>query len=160
MSQPTSTSGSGDPPSDPKQKWLGIAALVIIIGGAMFISFGGEIRREMLREELVAEGADARATVSALRQTGKFINDNPEVALSLRVEPEGAEAFEAEVVQTIAQVELASYRVGARVEVKYDPADHGRVVIMALIPPELPALPADQPADQTPPGQAPTTAQP
>ena len=133
MAQPPAN--AGEAASDPKQKWLGIAALVVIVGGALAISFGGEIRREMQRKQLVAEGADARATVVSLRQTGKFINDNPEVALGLSVQPEAGEAFEVEVVQTIAQVELASYHVGAEVEVKYDPADHARVAIMGVVAP-------------------------
>ncbi len=144
-----STSGQGEAPSDPRQKWLGIFALVLIVGGAMAISFGGEVRREMLRQALVEDGADAQATVLSLRQTGKFINDNPEVALQLRVEPEGAEAFEVELTQTIAQVELPAYQPGARVEVKYDPGDHERVVVMALIPP-APAPASSAPASPAP----------
>lgn len=118
-------------PRSPKERFLGAAVLITIILAALAISVGPELRRSLQRKALLTEGVDATATIVDLRQTGRFINENPEVEIQLLVQPQSGQAYQAEVRQILTQVEIADYRKGTIVSVKVDPAEPSKLVIVA-----------------------------
>jgi hypothetical protein len=60
---------------------------------------------------------EARATITNVQDTGMTINDNPRVKLTLRVEPEGGEPWEAVKKATVSRINIP--RVGDPIRVKY-----------------------------------------
>jgi hypothetical protein len=60
---------------------------------------------------------EARAVITDVKDTGMTINDNPRVKLTLRVEPQGAEPWEAVKKATVSRINIP--RVGDPIRVKY-----------------------------------------
>jgi hypothetical protein len=77
--------------------------------------FGGK------KKNILANGIQARATITNISDTGMTINDNPRVKLTLRVQPEGEQAFEVTKKVTVSRVAIP--QVGAAMWVRYDPAN-------------------------------------
>ena len=71
-------------------------------------------------EALEEKGKRAPGVVTAVRDTGVTINENPRVHVDVRVEPPGEEPFQVTHTATISRVSLP--RAGDRVTVIYDPA--------------------------------------
>jgi hypothetical protein len=78
---------------------------------------------------LMATGSDAQATILGLQQTGTFVNNNPQVILTLQVEPVGQPAFQAQTSTILPLVAVPQVQPGNVVAVKYDPADHSKVML-------------------------------
>lgn len=72
---------------------------------------------------LMQAGQMGQATISAIRQTGAMVNDNPECDLDLQVSVNGGAPYPVTHRQVIAQVALANFQPGATVPVRVDPAD-------------------------------------
>jgi hypothetical protein len=70
-----------------------------------------------------------RATVSAIRETGAMIDDNPECDLDLQVSVSGSAPYPVTHRQVIAQVALASFQPGATVAVRVDPANPQSLIV-------------------------------
>lgn len=81
--------------------------------------FGGK------KKKLLAEGAQARAVVLGVQDTGVTINENPRVKLTLQVQPDGGAPFEATKTLTVSRVAIP--RPGDSFIVRFDPADPSRV---------------------------------
>jgi hypothetical protein len=108
--------------SESVQKLLGILVLVVLIVGSLAFAFLPELLRARKRDALLRDGSDAIATIVRLDETGDVYNDQPEVRVTLVVQPAEGEAWQAEVVQVLSAVELVGFQIGAEVPVKYDPA--------------------------------------
>lgn len=126
--------------------------------------FGNKKKKAM---NLMEHGSKGVGTITAVRDTGATINDNPRVTMSFRIQPlDGSPAFDAEKTTTVSRVQIP--QAGARHPVWYDPADpntfayatiadeSGRQQIVAMFGPEafgpdgsgvgLPAAPSAAPA--------------
>jgi len=72
--------------------------------------------------QLVATGAPATATVTNVQDTGITINDNPQVVLTVRIEPtDGRPPYDSTMSRTVSRVAIP--RVGDRMAVRYDTAN-------------------------------------
>jgi hypothetical protein len=80
-------------------------------------------------QHLMANGRPASATITAIRDTGMTINDNPTVELDLAVAVDGAEPYAVTHRQTISRIAIASFQPGATVPVRVDPADRSSLMI-------------------------------
>jgi hypothetical protein len=73
-------------------------------------------------ENLIANGRRGVGIVTAVRDTGMTINDNPRVKMTFRVEPlDGSAPFEAQKTSTVSRIAIP--RPGDRYPVWYDAAD-------------------------------------
>ncbi len=73
------------------------------------------------KKDILANGIQARATVTNVQDTGMTINDNPRVKLTLQVTPDGDMPFEATKKVTVSRIAIP--RIGDSMWVRYDPAD-------------------------------------
>ena len=80
-------------------------------------------------QHLMTNGRQGTATIMSVRQTGMFVNENPQVELSLQVTVEGLPAYAATVRQVIAQIAIPSYQPGSTVPVRVDPHDPSSVIV-------------------------------
>src|SRR5262249_31441755 len=71
----------------------------------------------------------ASATITALRDTGVTIGDDPTVELDLSVSLDGAEPYAVTHRQTISRIAIPSFQPGATVPVRVDPADRTSLTI-------------------------------
>jgi hypothetical protein len=80
------------------------------------------------------KGHVAEATVTALRDTGITVNDQPRVEVDLLVAPSACGAgdgasYPATVRQFVSRIVLPSLQPGAVVPIRIDPADRNRIVL-------------------------------
>jgi hypothetical protein len=80
-------------------------------------------------QHLMANGRVASATITAVRDTGVTINDNPTVELDLSVAVDGSEPYAVTHRQTISRIAIPSFQPGATVPVRVDPADRTSLMI-------------------------------
>ena len=100
-------------------------------------------------EELEEKGKHAPGVVTAVRDTGVTINENPRVHVDVRVESPGEAPFSVTHTATISRVSLP--RAGDRVTVIYDPGDHSKAEVrFAPAPPPAPSTPLGMPATWSP----------
>lgn len=80
-------------------------------------------------QHLMANGRQGTATVVALRQTGMFVNENPQVELDLDVSIEGLEPYRATHKQVLAMIAVPQFQPGASVPVRVDPHDPQSLIV-------------------------------
>ena len=78
---------------------------------------------------LMANGRQGSATITAIRDTGMTINDNPTVELDLSVSLDGSAPYAVTHKQTISRIAVGSFQPGATVPVKVDPMDPQSLMI-------------------------------
>jgi hypothetical protein len=80
-------------------------------------------------QHLMQAGRVGTATVSGIRQTGTFVNNNPECALDLQVTVDGGVPYAVTHRQVLAMVALPGFQPGASVPVRVDPDDPDSLII-------------------------------
>lgn len=105
---------------------LAITAVVLFFVFRMVAGMTGNTKAG---RALMATGADAQATVLGLQQTGTFVNNNPQVILTLQVSPPGQPPFQAQTSTILPLVAVPQVQPGNVVNVKYDPMDHSKVMV-------------------------------
>jgi hypothetical protein len=109
---------------------LGLALVIILVTVVpVGIAFGPAFCADMEARDILENGVSAQARVIDYYDTGNRYNHNPEVVVTLEVQPAGGQPYRAEVNTVLSAVELAKKPVGSMVNVKYDPADHSRVAL-------------------------------
>jgi hypothetical protein len=78
---------------------------------------------------LMQTGRVGTATVSGVRQTGTFVNNNPECELELQVTVDDGEPYAVKHRQVLAMVALPGFQPGASVPVRVDPDDPASLII-------------------------------
>ena len=80
-------------------------------------------------QRLMATGRQGTATVTAIRDTGLTVNENPQVELDLQVTVDGAPAYAVTHRQVVSRVAIPAFQPGATVPVRVDPADPHTLLI-------------------------------
>jgi hypothetical protein len=78
---------------------------------------------------LSVNGTAGTATITALRETGTFVNENPEVEMDLQVSVDGMTPYAATHRQVIALVASPKFQPGATVPVRVDPAQPTSLIV-------------------------------
>ena len=81
-------------------------------------------------ERILRDGTPAKARVSDIRPTGNMYNDQPQVTISMQVQPAAGEPFSAKVVTFMSPVYLPRYQPGAMVDVRFDPKKPSDVALV------------------------------
>ena len=79
------------------------------------------------KKDILSSGAQARALITRVDDTGMTINNNPRVKLTLQVQPEGDVPFEVTKKMTVSRLSIPA--VGTSIWVRYDATDKSRVEI-------------------------------
>lgn len=116
---------------------LWISGFVPLLGGFVLLVLGGMVTDARERSRLMATGLAGIATVTAFRDTGMTVNDNPRVEFDLRVTPaDGSPGFRVTTRKIVSRLELP--HIGQEFAVRYDPDDHTKIVIAG--PAERPVI--------------------
>ena len=78
---------------------------------------------------LMQAGRVGTATVSGVRQTGTYVNNNPECELELEVSVDGGAPYGVTHRQVLSSVALPGFQPGASIPVRVDPEDPDSLVI-------------------------------
>ena len=113
--------------------WVIPVAIVGFTFLILALVFGTMFLRWRVKQRVLQTGVDATATIVRVWDTGTRINDNPRVGMLLQVQPATGAPFQAEVKETVSIVQMPMFQPGARLEVKYDPAQPTSVAIVSVI---------------------------
>ncbi len=80
-------------------------------------------------QHLSVNGRAGTATITALRQTGTFVNENPEVEMDLQVTVDGMQPYPVTHRQVIAMIAAPQLQPGATVPVKVDPVEPTSLIV-------------------------------
>ena len=86
-------------------------------------------RQAETAQRLMTSGRQGTATVTALRDTGVTINDNPQVELDLDVAVEGMPVYPVTHRQVISRLAIAGFQPGATLPVRVDPLQPRTLII-------------------------------
>jgi hypothetical protein len=78
---------------------------------------------------LMANGRVGTAVITDVRQTGMFVNENPQVEMDLHVTVDGIPSYAATHRQVIAQIAIPQFQPGATVPVRVDPQSPSSLII-------------------------------
>ena len=90
---------------------------------------GGIANEGQKAQYLMQAGRVGSATISTVRQTGTFVNNNPECEIDLQVSIDGGAPYAVTHRQVLAMVALPSFQPGASVPVRVDPNDASSLII-------------------------------
>jgi hypothetical protein len=80
-------------------------------------------------QHLMASGRQGSAVITEVRQTGMFVNENPQVEMDLQVTVEGLPSYTVTHRQVIAQIAIPQFQPGATVPVRVDPEEPQSLII-------------------------------
>lgn len=81
------------------------------------------------RKQLIKTGIQAPAQIANIQPTGSTYNDQPQVILTVNVQPMQGAAFTAKAKMVIHPINIPHFQPGARVTVYYNPNDKTNVAI-------------------------------
>ncbi|AKJ28881.1 DUF3592 domain-containing protein [Caldimonas brevitalea] len=96
--------------------WWGFGIAFVVLMLVVVVVARDQHRVEKLRREGIA----ARATVLQARQTGTWVNKNPEIEFRLGVEKPGQPPYEVTLKKTVPVLNLTSVQVGSVLQVRVD----------------------------------------
>jgi putative oligomerization/nucleic acid binding protein len=79
------------------------------------------------KKDILRTGAQARAVITRVDDTGVTINNNPRIKLTLQVQPDGDLPFEVTKKMTVSRLSIPA--IGTSIWVRYDVADKSKVEI-------------------------------
>ena len=83
---------------------------------------------------LLSTGALAPAVIMSVQDTGASLNDKPQAAITLQVNPPGQAPFQAVATMFVDRFQVGMLLPGVQVQVRYDPANPTRVAIASFGP--------------------------
>jgi cbb3-type cytochrome oxidase subunit 3 len=81
------------------------------------------------KARLLRDGMPGVATVLAAKQTGLFINKNPQVEMTLRVQPASGASYERTTKYVVPMFNASALQVNSTIKVKIDPRNSERLAI-------------------------------
>ncbi|NVB42445.1 hypothetical protein G6O69_31770 [Pseudenhygromyxa sp. WMMC2535] len=127
---------AGQPrPPVPVRVASAVLLLAVVIGfpAVIVLAFiNPSLQTERLHERLVEEGVPATATITRVQETGTVVNKQPEVQVSVEVQPEDGPAFASQSTWVFSVSDTQSYSAGTKVKVFYDPEDRRAVAIVGV----------------------------
>jgi hypothetical protein len=110
-----------------------IALSVALPIAIILIVFIPILRRSMRSRQLLNTGMSANGTIVKVWQTGLYVNEQPEIGMTIQVMPPDRPPFQAEARKIVPMIQLAQVQPGQMVEVKYDPNDTSKVALSAIL---------------------------
>lgn len=121
--------GKQNPPSTPASS--GLSKLPFFIIGTILtvaaLVFGPVMCSTIQDDNLRKRGTPATAVLIELEDTGNRFNDNPEVEVTMDVTLPTGSQYRITMTRVLSVVDLAQFRVGDTLDVKYDKTDSTRV---------------------------------
>lgn len=100
---------------------MGIGA-VLLVGGTLISLFTGNSSR-------VKNGKPALGTVTDTRQTGTYLNNQPQVEITFTYKDTEGKEYQGATTTFIAQTQLAAIQPGATLPIRYDEQNPSKVAI-------------------------------
>lgn len=111
-----------------------VICVLVLVLGIVTLSGLPILRAHFRGQRLATQGETATARVLALRDTGTRVNGQVLTDVEVEVQPPGGAAFRSSAQAIITPINGPAMQPGRTLNVRYDPNDHRRVVIMGAVP--------------------------
>lgn len=115
-----------------RDHWAGVDPILIIIPAGMGLLFTGVLGNflfnRILHYSIQKNGVESIGMILYVRQTGYFVNEEPEIELTLSYYANG-EQITGVIRQVISLGDIARMVEGAEIEIKYLPEEPRRVIL-------------------------------
>ena len=108
-----------------------LVLLMVIVGWKVLKTLNTS--KQMSQEEIEKNGVQAEAIVLSIQETGMFFDNIPQIKLQMQVLPDKGRNFIAEVKQVLPDFQRKLLHSGSKITVKYDPRNHGSIVISSTL---------------------------
>lgn len=88
------------------------------------------IRQARSYARLEQKGAEAEAVILSIQRTGRYVNNEPQVKMLLKVQPASHHNFVAEINEVLTLMDLSSLRAGSIMKVRYNPSDTREIMLV------------------------------
>ncbi len=88
------------------------------------------VRQARSSARLARNGAEAEAVILSIERTGRYVNNEPQVTLLLKVQAGSHRNFVAEIREVLTLMDLSTLRTGSILKVRYNPADVREVMLV------------------------------
>jgi hypothetical protein len=111
-----------------------IALAVIVLAAVVTVAFTGGLlwfifKFRLPEDPLMTRGIAARARILEIRQTGMFVNYNPQVSMRLEVMSDEWEPYETTVQAVVPVIQAAQCQPGTELAVRIDPDNPWHVIL-------------------------------
>jgi hypothetical protein len=119
-----------------------LTAIILGITGIVLVLVGRRVGQSAAKtDRILASGVAGTARITGLRQTGLYLNEQPQVEMQLSVQLPARAPYPATRKEFVPLILLARLTAGAPLPVRVDPADPGSIVIDWQAPAEMAPLP-------------------
>jgi hypothetical protein len=106
-----------------------VALLFLLILAAIILAS----KHAKLRTKILKDGESAKAKIIQAQHTGGIVNGvNYGISFVLEVQPKNKKSYQATARAMVPAVSLPKYQPGTVVQVKFNPANPSRVIILSL----------------------------
>jgi hypothetical protein len=111
---------------------IGAAVAVILLICVPYVIYGvysAARGNSSEKQQLLQSGTPATAQVLSIKQTGTFINNNPQVEMSLRIQPPDGPPYERTTRYVVPIIHASALQANSVIKVRIDPANAERIAI-------------------------------
>ena len=107
----------------------GVVLLILFISAVAIMAS----KRAKLLAKVLKDGESAKAKIMQAQHTGGIVNGiNYGISFVLEIQPKNKKSYQATARALVPAASLPKYQPGAVVQVKFDPANPSKVVILSL----------------------------
>jgi len=107
-----------------------VSASLVVIFTLIHFSLYPFLKAEKLKRRLCREGVVTEAVLVELEQTGRYINNLPQVRPQMKVNAVSGKIFVSETNEVMSLIELAQLRPGCTMKVRYNPCNMKEVMLV------------------------------
>jgi hypothetical protein len=100
----------------------------------VFRLFGGLQKAAKEEQRILTTGQPAGGQIINVQQTGTYINNQPQVVISLQVFPPNGQPYQTSLTKVVSMFQIPQFQVGAQVALRIDPANPMQVAIAGAQP--------------------------
>ncbi|PIR87945.1 MAG: hypothetical protein COU10_01745 [Candidatus Harrisonbacteria bacterium CG10_big_fil_rev_8_21_14_0_10_45_28] len=93
----------------------------------------GDYLKNQQTKSILENGTPATGIITAIRQTGKYENNNPELEITLQINSSTGEKYTATQTKIVPQSQIPLHQVGSLANLKIDPTNPSQIIIVSLI---------------------------
>ncbi|MEM6293198.1 MAG: DUF3592 domain-containing protein [Myxococcota bacterium] len=113
---------------------IGVVFALVSVGFAVRI-FSNLANASKEAARVLSIGQPAVGQVLSAMQTGTYVNNNPQIRLTICVTPHGGTPYQVNTTKVVSMFEIPQYQVGAQLDVRVDPANPSKVAIAGPLQP-------------------------
>lgn len=103
---------------------------IVIVYAVLSWTIIPRMRQAGSNRRLTRNGTEAEAIILSIERTGRYVNNEPQVRLVLKVQPITRNNFVTEVSEVLTLIDLSQLRTGTVLKVRYNPANTREVMLV------------------------------